>query len=402
MLCCCKRGWPWDSDEKPMRSRLLKISLRTTFVLLAIVVIAIAVLTIAEGTYLRRLFTYPQRGILDIEWFVPKEYVYGEASPPLPRASPGDLRIEQDALEATARLAEEKNTSALLVLHDGQVVLERYWHGHAPDRWTNSASMAKTITALLIGIAIGEGAIPSLDASASQWIALWRDDGRREITIRHLLQMNSGLRSQGEYDDPFSDASYLALGDDMRYIVDTTPLAAEPGTTHDYNNTDFQVLGFILEEATGKRYAEYLSEKLWRPIGCADGALWLERKGGSARTFGFLFARAEDWARIGQLMLQQGRWEDRQIVPREHIAAMRTPSPTEPRYGLGLWLANNEHQALREDQAFLDTGTFYLDGRSKQRVYICPDHNLVIVRVGEDGESWDDAALSNAVIRGLR
>jgi CubicO group peptidase (beta-lactamase class C family) len=213
--------------------------------------------------------------------------------------------------------------------------------------------------------------------------------------------MHSGLQPQGEYEDPFSDAAYLVLGTDMRYVVDNVPLVEEPGKRFDYNNANFQALGYVLEAATGQRFASYLSEKLWKPLGAADGAVWLDRLGGDAHTFGFIFATPEDWIKVGLMFLHEGTWNGRQLVSREYLREMRVPSPTEPRYGLGLWLAHNPFQLKEQEETFLADGIYYLDGHSKQRVYMVPSQSLVVVRVGENGRGWDEAALVNAVLRGL-
>ena len=334
-------------------------------------------------------------------WYVPKEKVPGGGGVPLPVAPPEAITIDPAALEDAARLADAKNSSALLVVHEDRVVLERHWRGHQPGDWTNSASMAKTITALLIGIARDEGQIHSLDAPASEWLPAWRSDARRKITLRHLLQMHAGLKPMGAYEEPFSDASYLALGTDMRYVVDHVEVVEEPGRRFDYNNVNFQALGFVLEAATGRRYAEYLSEKLWKPLGAGDAALWLDREGGSARTFGYLFATTADWAKVGLLLLHHGMWDGRQIVSREFLQELITPSPTEPFYGLGIWLERADRMAMDAEGPFLADGIFYLDGHSKQRVYVVPAQRLVVVRVGENARGWDESALVNAVLRGL-
>ena len=305
------------------------------------------------------------------------------------------------ALEAAAKLADAKNASAFLVARTDAVVLERYWRGLGPEGQTNSASMAKTITSLLIGIARDEGLIQSLDQPAATWIPAWRNDARRKITLRHLLQMHAGLQPMGEYTDPFSDAAYLALGTDLRYVVDHVPLVEEPGTRFDYNNVNYQVLGFVLEAATGKRYAEWLSAKLWAPLGARDAWLWLDRERGDARTYGYLFASPEDWARVGLLLLHGGEWNGRRLISREYLREMRQPSPTESVYGLGVWLADNAYQAKEQEELFLDPDTFRLDGHSKQRVYISPASSVVVVRVGEDARGWDEAALPNAVLRAV-
>ena len=370
-------------------------------IVLALGLAALALLFASEWTYISRLHGYPANLITNVAWYKPMEPVPGGGGGPLPRARPDEVRIRPEALEEAAQLADSRNASALLVIHDDRVAFEKHWRGHRPEDWTNSASMAKTITALLIGIALDEGKIGSLDEPAATWLPAWRGDDRRKITLRHLLQMHSGLRPMGAYDDPTSDAAYLALGTDMRYVVDNVPAVEPPGKRFDYNNINFQALGFIIEKAVGRRHAEYLSEKLWKPLGAADAALWLDREGGSTHASGFLFARVEDWAKVGLMFLHDGEWNGRRIVSRAYLREMLAVSPGESRYGLGIWLADNRFQAREQEELFLTEGTYYLDGHSKQRVYVLPARGLIVVRVGENGQRWDEAALSNAVVRGL-
>ena len=192
-----------------------------------------------EWTYIDRLRHFPEDLITNVAWYTPRERIRGGNGASLPRAKPDETGMTSDGLEKAARLAEAKNASALLVVHSGRVVLERRWR-HRPGEPTNSASMAKTVTSLLVGIAVGEGTIPSLDEPAAKSIPASHNNARRKITLRHLLQMHSGLRPMGAYDEPFSDASYLSLGTDMRYVVDNIPAVTEPGTKLDYNNVNFQ------------------------------------------------------------------------------------------------------------------------------------------------------------------
>lgn len=366
--------------------------------LLTLAVAAVALLVASEWTYLARMRSYPAQGILDVDWYRPKEPVPGVGRPaPLPDAEGADPGAFADAV----RLAGAKNAAALLVVHDGRVVVRRYWHGLRPGGWTNSASMAKAVTALLIGIAVGEGRIASIDEPAARWIPAWRGDARRRITLRHPLQMHSGLRPMGAYGDPFSDASYLALGTDLGGVVDGIPAESEPGLRFDYNNVNFQALGVVLEAATGRRYASYLSEKLWKPLGAGDAAVWLDREGGSAHASGHLFAAPDDWARVGLLLLHDGEVGGRPVVPKEFVGAMLRPSPAEPSYGLGIWLADDARQRREGEAPFAEPGIFHLDGRHKQRVYIIPTRQAVIVRVGENARGWEESALPNAVREGL-
>lgn len=229
-----------------------------------------------------------------------------------------------------------------------------------------------------------------MDTAAATYIPKWAGDARRNITLRHLLQMHAGLRPMGVYEDPFTDACYLALGPDARYVVDGCPAVRAPGQQMDYNNVNFQALGCVIEQATGKPFATYLSEKLWVPLGNRDGAVWLDRPGGMARTFGFVFATARDWARVGLLIQNAGRVDENQLVPTEWIRFMCTPSPTDPTYGAGIYTGPDG-----EYPPFAAADTVALNGHSKQRVYVSPSIQLVIVRIGENAKDWDDSRLPN-------
>jgi CubicO group peptidase (beta-lactamase class C family) len=122
---------------------------------------------------------------------------------------------------------------------------------------------------------------------------------------------------------------------------------------------------------------------------------------GEAKTFCCLFATARDWARLGLLMLPEGRAGDRQVVPADWVRQMLTPSPHEPDYGYHIWLGGQGSRREDRDEEFLADDLVYLDGKMKQRVYVVPSKDLVIVRVGEQARGWDDAYLPNAVLRGL-
>ena len=381
-----KRGWSWWK-------RLAVIAVAVLFLL----GIGVATMVVSEWTYLQRLSHFSQQLPTPVEWFEPTETVAGVPTPkPLPKTNPGELPLRPDSISNAVHYAMSGNASSFLILCAGSIVEECYAPNHGPDRWTDSASMMKTITALLVGIAIGEGKIPSVDEPASTYITEWSKDGRKQITIRHLLQMCSGLRPEGKYEDPFSDACYLALGTDLDYVLRNIPLVREPGRQFDYNNANFQALGLVLERATGRRFADYLSEKLWRPLGNAGAAVWMDQPGRRARTFGFLFATARDWARVGLLILNQGRVGDEQIVPAEWIRFMCEPSPMEKGYGAGVYLSPDDP----EDPPFAAQDTIVINGRNKQRVYILPSRQLVIVRVGPQVrvKPWNDSFLPNAFV----
>jgi CubicO group peptidase (beta-lactamase class C family) len=381
--------------KPPRRRRILKAVLLLVVVALGV----LALLVVWQWTFLSRMLTYPDNPVTDAAWYQPREVVRGSPGEPLPAAA--RPRIRADALAQAADYAERKNSSALLVVHDGEVVAEHYWRGQSADSPTNSMSMAKTVVGLLVGVAIEEGHIASVDEPASKYLTEWAGDGRRRITIRQLLQMASGLGGAEHNDDPFSPIGRMYLGTDALSVVAETPLAFEPGSRFEYNSINTQALSVVLERASGRRYADYLSAKLWRPLGASDASVWLDRPGGNAKTFCCLFATARDWARVGLLIVNGGRVGDRQVVPASWVKEMLTPSPQEQDYGYHIWLGRQGSRKEDHDEEFLADDVAYIDGKFKQRVYLIPSRRLVIVRVGEQARAWDDAYLPNAVVRGL-
>jgi len=377
--------------------------LRIAALLLAAGALGIAGLAAAwvvtDFPFFRRMFTYPEREVTDVAWYEPRAVVRGRHAGDLPVATEPDIRPE--ALEAARRWAHEKNASALLVLHGGEIVLEEYWRGHHRDAHTNSMSMAKTIVGLLAGIALSEGSIPSLDTPAATYLREWADDERASITVRHLLAMTSGLGNASHHEDPFTDVGYLYLGTDSRYIVRNATLRHEPGSRFEYNSINTQALAFVLEAATGVPYPEYLARKLWGPIGARDATVWLDTEGGAAKAFCCLFASARDWARVGLLFQDRGEVGGRRVVPGEWIGRMTTPSALEPDYGYHIWTGVRGDRADDCEAPFLAPDVVYIDGRHKQRVYVVPSARLVVVRVGENARGWDDCVLVNTLLRGI-
>ena len=301
-----------------------------------------------------------------------------------------------------SKLAESKNASALLVVHKGRVVLDRHWNGHRPGDQTNSASMAKTVTALLIGIAVGEGKIASIDEPASRWIPAWRDDARSKITLRHLLQMHAGLKPMGEYEEPYSDASYLALGTDSRYVVDNVPAVAEPGRRVRLQQRELP--------GAGRRARGGDRPALCRlPVGEALEADRRGRRGGVAGPGGWIGpdvrlslrpARGLGTGRTAPAprgaMRRQGRSS-------RGTSSARCSSPRPPSRPMG-WASGSPttstSAARRRPRSPRPASSTSTAGSSSGSTSI-PSRDVVIVRVGENARGWEESALPNAVLRGL-
>lgn len=353
-------------------------------------------------TFLRRLVTYPDDSVTNVDWYQPLETVVGKPSE-LPQANFSP--ISQDSLQEISAYAKSANSSALLIMHQGNLIWERYWQGFTSTSTSNSMSMAKTITALLIGIAIEEGHIESELELVANYIPEWSQDEQSKITLQDLLYMQSGLRNQDNTNNPTSDLVQMYANTDADAVAIKIPAVQSPGQAFDYNSANTQILGEVLERATGESYAVYLSTRLWQPLQANDAYLWLDRPQGNAKPFCCLFATPRDWARVGQLWLDRGQVNGKQIVPPAWLDKMTQASLLQPKYGYHIWLqARTEAKPGIYDSAssqpFL-ADTIYLDGASRQRVYIVPSQELVIVRIGEQPEQWDDSVMLNLLVSDL-
>lgn len=351
---------------------------------------------------------FQAQDIANVDWRRPAEAVPGGRR----RLETGEARhIKPEALQAALAYAESTGSHAFLIHHRGALVLERYGNGHGPDTRFDTASMHKSVMALLVGIAIAEGRIDRIDDPVSRYIEEWADDPRGAITLRQLASMSSGLKLEPFRPNPFAPGLRLMIGSDVEALALALPKDEPPDQRFEYTNFNSQLLGIALERAAGMRYAEYLSTRLWQPLGVPDAAVWLDREDGMARTFCCLLATAQAWMQVGVLMLEQGRLDGRQIVPADWIEEMTTPTPLNPNFGLQIWLGSpmtglrryNSASTLEvvHSQPFLADEVFFMDGMGGQRVYVIPGADLVIVRIGEIDTDWDDSVLPNTLLRGI-
>lgn len=402
-------GYPWQSASTPKISLVtlvinrLKKALKILAGILALMAIGVGGVVAWQWTFIQRMLTYPENPITGVDWYAPMATVSGRDSLPVPTAQP---QLSQAALEQIEQYAQDHRSSSLLVMHQGQLVLEKYWRGHDQAAYTNSMSMAKTVLSLLIGIAIADGSIGSELDPVAQYIPEWANDDRAKITIEDLLRMQSGLRDYEIANDPFSDIIQIYLGTDAKSAALNVPAERPSGQEFAYINANSQILGLLLERATGQGFGQYLSTQLWQPIGAQDAQLWLDRPDGNAKPFCCLFARSQDWLRVGQLLLNEGKANQKQVVPADWIKKMLVSSGAEPAYGYHIWLkartTDGPGYKQRASQPFLSEDMFYLDGWGQQRVYVMPSQELVVVRVGEKPETWDDAVIPNTLIRDLQ
>lgn len=335
----------------------------------------------------------------------------------------GTGRIDERALAEIEAFAAARNTTALMVWRDGALELERYFGEYDRDTPIVSRSLAKPLTAIAVGRALALGHIDSLDQPVADFVTEWQGDELREqMLIRHLLDMRTGFYPQGLAFEPehILNRAYLHPRHD-EVIIHDYPLVDPPGTRYEYSNATSEMVAVVIERATGMRYAEFLSQELFQPLGAAGGDVWVNRPGGMAHSGCCILLPGQTWLRLALLLLEDGTWDGVRLLPEGYVEEMHQGTPQNPYYGLGVYVAgefierrgfaNPERQArfgvpgVLHSAPYLAYDLFLFDGNSNQVVYIVPSERLVILRTGgappQDLE-WDNSVLPNLAIAGTR
>lgn len=302
-------------------------------------------------------------------------------------------------------LFDRYGTVAYVVIQDSALLFEEYWEDYSPESHSNSFSMAKSIVSLAVGCAIDDGAIKSVDQPVSDFFPAFEGYGGKPLTVRHLLTMSAGMDFEEAYTSPFSPTTQLYYGNDLGKIVFGMKEIAEPGVYFEYQSGVTQLLAFLVENATGETISSYVSRKFWTPMQAEENALWsLDKKDGIEKAYCCFNSNARDFARFGQLVLNRGKWNGRQLIPEKYLEEAITPDSTLVRkdtgernkeYGFQFW--NLEYKGMKIP---------YMRGILGQYVFIIPEENAVVVRLGhkrgknytdqhypEDIDIWLDAAM---------
>lgn len=345
-------------------------------------------------------------------WYQPVDVIKDGPSPPLPVATVGDTAIESFALAEAKAYAEEFDSIAFLVAHNGALQLEHYSDGHDRETIIDSQSMHKGLLGVVATVALDQGFIPSLDTPVSDYIPAWKTDARRTITVGQLLEMTSGL-AQAEFGtSPFAPGQRLFFGDDLDGPVNAMPLAYEPGSAFDFNHVNSQALHAVLTGSTGMSYAAFVRQYLWDPIGAGFAQVRLDHEGGTARIFCCVQTRPMDWMRLGVMLANGGRINGAQVISPDWVGRMMTGSDLNPNFGFHVWLGSpysgsrliSEPGGRRAPVSaeFHADDVMYVEGRGGQRLYVVPSVGLVAYRAGRIDFSWDDAKIMNILIDGIQ
>jgi len=313
----------------------------------------------------------------------------------LPRAERdlGDVTVEVDGATLTVNdYMRRQRTAGLLVIHDGRIVYERYGLGNDENtRWI-SFSVAKSVVSMLVGAAIHDGYIASVDEKFTAYLPRLADSSYQDSSIRDLLQMASGVAWNEDYTDPESDvaqASYetLALYESLR----DKPREAPPGERFNYNTAETNLAGTLLRAAIGNNLATYLEQKIWQPFGMESDAHWqLTEPGGGEFGGCCISATLRDYGRLGLFALGGGVLSDgTRVLPEGWMAASTEPSKGFAGYGYFWW--------LHERGAYEAMGVF------GQSIYVYPEHDVVIAQhsARPDADREEDWTLQDAVYAAL-
>ncbi|MCX6182859.1 MAG: serine hydrolase [Bacteroidetes bacterium] len=278
------------------------------------------------------------------------------------------------------KYAENLQSCAFLVFKNDSLLFEKYWEVYTKDTVSNSFSMGKTVVSILLGIAIKEGKIKSVEQLVSDFLPQYKEGMAAKLTIKDLVTMSSGFNFDEPYKDPFGSPAKAYYGDDLEGLITDYDVVKEPGKIFEYRSGTTLVLSAVLKKALGKSISEYDEEKLWGEIHAEHEALWnLDHKDGDEKSFSSYYATARDFARIGKLYMDSGRVDGKQIVPEDYVMASIQPAklidefdnkPLE-RYGYGWWLMNYKGHKV-----------FSPIGLNGQYVICVPDYDLIIVRLG--------------------
>jgi len=292
----------------------------------------------------------------------------------------------------------ERPVTGFLIAKDNTILLERYQYGRTDTDRLTSFSMAKSVVALLVGIAVKEGAIRSVDDLAEIYVPGLKDTEYGRTPIKALLLMASGVVFSEDYNNRSSDIYKLARltleqhpAGSLAAVKQFNTRRSPPGARFSYSSAETVVLGLVLAAATKRTVSDYAAEKLWQPLGAEADATWIIDATGQEITFAYVNAVLRDWARLGLMLANNGNWQGKTVVPEDWLKASAANAlPTDPplaKYGYQIWYSD-------------DTSRFSLRGLRGQYVLVDPALKLVLVQtalVGGQQEFAELLALWNAL-----
>ena len=277
-------------------------------------------------------------------------------------------------------------TIAYVIIKNDSIWFENYYDGFDKNSKSNSFSMAKSVVSAMLGKAIMEGKIKGLDQPLSDFFPEFSEELDAKMTIGDLSSMSSGLDWDESYYSPFSITTRAYFYDDLEKMMLELDAKEEPGKSYKYLSGNTQLLGMVIEKATGKTLSDYLTESFWKPLGAENEAFWQidSEEGGLEKAYCCIASNARDFARFGKLYKDFGKWNGKQLLDSTFVAKSITPRFKEsPQYGYGWWLLQN----------YKGKDFFMMRGHLGQFVIVEPNDNVIIVRLGHKNAKGPDPTI---------
>lgn len=276
--------------------------------------------------------------------------------------------------ETLQKANQDWGTVAYVIIKNDSIYFENYYDGYDANSKSNSFSMAKSYVSGLLGKAIMEGHIKSLDQPVCDFLPEFCEGKAAKMTVGDLSSMASGTNWDEAYYSPLSITTRAYFDDDLRKVINGLEVVNTPGQAFKYASGDTQMLAMVLEKATGKKMYDYLAESFWKPLGSQNSALWQvdSEEEDLVKAYCCIASNAKDFARLGKLYKDHGKWNGQQLLDSAFVAKSITPRfPSSPEYGYGWWLKNQDEKDF-----------FMMRGHLGQYVIVQPDDNIIIVRLG--------------------
>lgn len=265
-------------------------------------------------------------------------------------------------------------TVAYVIIKNDSIWFENYYDGYNKDSKSNSFSMAKSYVSGLMGKAIMEGYIKSLDQPVCDFLPAFCDGDAAKMTVGDLSSMASGTNWDEAYYSPLSITTRAYFDDDLAKVMNGLKVVDQPGQAFKYASGDTQMLAMVIEKATGKKMYDYLTDSFWKPLGSENATLWQvdSEANDLVKAYCCIASNAKDFARFGKLYKDYGQWNGQQVLDSAFVAKSLKPRFTaSPEYGYGWWLKNHIGKDFK-----------MMRGHLGQYVIVQPEDNVIIVRLG--------------------
>ena len=310
---------------------------------------------------------------------------------------PLTVNVKKKQYDFNGFLKKTKSVAFMIIRND-TVLYQYYGQGYTESSIVPSFSMAKSFVSLLVGIAIDEGAIKDVHEPITKYLPELTRPGFEKITIEDLLNMRSGIKFNEGYLNPFGDVAKYYYGLNLKKYIRQLKIEDEPDSNFKYKSVNTQLLGMIVERAVHRSLADYMEEKVWRYIGAEYDASWSidSRKDSEVKAFCCFNARTRDFAKIGRLYLNNGNWNGRQIVSENWVKRSLDLKGKKNKFYSYQWWHTLD---LNNDNTVTPANDFFADGLLGQFIYVYPEKNIIIVRLGKKDGIRQWPALMKAIAR---